>query len=132
MSMNIRYPNISAVTPTEQLNQVKSYLHQLVEQLNYALPTLGGAGSTIEVQGSDLSYYELRTLIIQELQEAETKIERLTAKLEALTGKTVELHSRIDPSCLGGVRLDFDGRQIDGTVRRRLEDIRSILKNTVL
>lgn len=83
MSINIRYPNISAVTPTEQLNQVKSYLHQLVEQLNYALPTLGGAGSMIDVQGANVSYYELRTLIIQELQEAETKIDRLTARLEA-------------------------------------------------
>jgi len=57
---------------------------------------------------------------------------KLTAKLSTVTGKTIELDCRIDPETLGGVRLDFDGRQIDGTVRRRLEDIRSILKNTVL
>ena len=58
--------------------------------------------------------------------------QKLTAKLSTVTGKTIELDCRIDPETLGGVRLDFDGRQIDGTVRRRLEDIRSILKNTVL
>ena len=57
---------------------------------------------------------------------------KLTAKLSAVTGKTIELRCRIDPEALGGVRLDFDGRQVDGTVRRRLEDIRGILKNTVL
>ena len=57
---------------------------------------------------------------------------KLTAKLSTVTGKTIELDCRIDPETLGGVRLDFDGRQVDGTVRRRLEDIRSILKNTVL
>jgi len=57
---------------------------------------------------------------------------KLTAKLSTVTGKTIELDCRIDPETLGGVRLDFDGKQIDGTVRRRLEDIRSILKNTVL
>ena len=57
---------------------------------------------------------------------------KLTAKLSTVTGKTIELDCRIDPETLGGVRLDFDGRQIDGTVRRRLEDIRGILKNTVL
>ena len=57
---------------------------------------------------------------------------KLTAKLSTVTGKTIELDCRIDPETLGGVRLDFDGRQVDGTVRRRLEDIRGLLKNTVL
>ena len=57
---------------------------------------------------------------------------KLTAKLSTVTGKTIELDCRIDPEALGGVRLDFDGKQVDGTVRRRLEDIRGILKNTVL
>ncbi len=32
--MNIRYPNITNASPTEQLMQIKSYLYQLVEQLN--------------------------------------------------------------------------------------------------
>ena len=57
---------------------------------------------------------------------------QLTDKLSAFTGKTIELNCRVDGSCLGGVRLDFDGKQVDGTVRRRLEDIRSILKRCVL
>lgn len=57
---------------------------------------------------------------------------RLKNKLEAITGKTVELHERIDPACLGGVRLDYDGRRMDDTVAHRLEAIRSVLKNTVL
>lgn len=58
--------------------------------------------------------------------------QKLTRKLSAVTGKTIELDCRIDPETLGGVRLDFDGKQVDGTIRRRLEDIRGILKNTVL
>lgn len=57
---------------------------------------------------------------------------RLTSKLEAITGKTVELHSRVDPSCLGGVRLDYDGKRVDDTVAHRLDAIRTLLKNTVL
>ena len=57
---------------------------------------------------------------------------RLNEKLEALTGKTVELHSRIDPSCLGGVRLDYDGKRVDDTVSHRLDAVRTLLKNTVL
>lgn len=57
---------------------------------------------------------------------------RLTAKLCAITGKTVTLRNRINPDCLGGVRLDFDGKQVDDTVSHRLEQVRDRLKNAVL
>lgn len=57
---------------------------------------------------------------------------RLTDKLCALTGKTVELECRVDRSVLGGVRLDYDGKRIDGTVKNRLDSIGNLLKNTVL
>ena len=58
--------------------------------------------------------------------------ERLTAKLAQITGKHIELCNRIDPSCLGGVRLDYDGQRLDDTVSHRLNNIRDLLKNTVL
>ena len=58
--------------------------------------------------------------------------EKLTAKLAAITGKHVELINRIDPSCLGGVRLDYDGQRLDDTVSHRMATIRDMLKNTVL
>ncbi len=58
--------------------------------------------------------------------------EKLIKKLSAVTGKTIDLTCRVDEECLGGVRLDFDGKQVDGTIRHRLEDIRGILTNTVL
>ena len=57
---------------------------------------------------------------------------RLTEKLSGITGKTVELVNKVDPSCLGGVRLDYDGKRVDDTVAHRLDAIRSLLKNTVL
>ena len=57
---------------------------------------------------------------------------RMKEKLCTITGKTVELISRVDPNCLGGVRLDYDGKRVDDTVAKRLDSIRSLLKNTVL
>ena len=57
---------------------------------------------------------------------------KLTAKLAQITGKHVELMNRIDPSCLGGVRLDYDGQRLDDTVSHRMATIRDLLKNTVL
>lgn len=57
---------------------------------------------------------------------------RLAAKLSEITGKTTQLHNRVDPECLGGVRLDYDGKRVDGSVANRLEAVRKLLKNTVL
>ena len=57
---------------------------------------------------------------------------KLTEKLQKLTGKTIALTNRVDPRCLGGVRLDYDGKQVDGTVSNRLESIRDLLSKTVL
>ena len=84
MSVNFRFPNITAGTEKEQLTQIKSYLHQLVEQLNYALPTMGtGSAQSVEVQGGEMSYYELRSLIIQTLQDVDRRFEQLSAQVES-------------------------------------------------
>ena len=48
------------------------------------------------------------------------------------TGKQILLHSRVEPGTLGGVRLDYDGRRLDDTVAHRLQNIRDLLKKTVL
>lgn len=58
--------------------------------------------------------------------------EKLTKKLETITGKAVELTYRLDPDSLGGVRLELDGKCLDDTVAHRLESVRQLLKNTVL
>ena len=42
------------------------------------------------------------------------------------------LDERVDASCLGGVRLDYDGKRVDDTVSHRLDAVRTLLKNTVL
>lgn len=63
---------------------------------------------------------------------SEQQAEALTQKLTRITGKTVLLQNRVDPACLGGVRLDYDGQRLDDTISHRLDSIRDMLKNTVL
>lgn len=58
--------------------------------------------------------------------------EKLRRKLESVTGKTVELRTRVDAACIGGVRLDYDGKRVDGTVKNRLDAMRAKLNDTVL
>lgn len=46
MSIEIRLPNITATTEREQLAQVKSYLYQLAQQLQWAMDNISVSGST--------------------------------------------------------------------------------------
>ena len=75
--IELRYPNIQGKTEAEQLVQVKSYLHQLVEQLNWAMKTVESAqgGSTANVvyqqrepstaQEAESTFNSIKALIIK-------------------------------------------------------------------
>lgn len=58
--------------------------------------------------------------------------EKLRARLQTLTGKQVDLQYRTDPAVLGGIRLEYDGKALDGTVRSRLIGIEKTLSETVI
>ena len=63
---------------------------------------------------------------------SQAQAQRLCEKLGSITGKTIELCSVVDPACIGGMRLDYDGKRVDDTVRSRLDRLHGILKNTIL
>ena len=62
----------------------------------------------------------------------EDQFARLTDKIGRITGKKVSLLNRVDPNCLGGIRLDYDGKRLDDTVSHRLDTIRDLLNTNVL
>lgn len=90
MSMNIRFPNITGVKPEEQIMQIKSYLYQLVEQLNWMLPAIesstGQAGaSSANLPVGDISaetFYELKSLLIKSSDTLNAYYEKINVKLE--------------------------------------------------
>jgi F-type H+-transporting ATPase subunit delta len=49
---------------------------------------------------------------------------RLAAALAKRTGKSVELHETINPAVIGGIRVNLGDSVMDGTVLRRLQDLR--------
>ena len=62
----------------------------------------------------------------------EEQIAALAEKLRQLTGKEPRIINTVDPSVLGGVKLRFEGKQVDGTVRGRLEGFEKKLRDTVI
>lgn len=80
--MNIRYPKITGTSVPEQIAQIRSYLHQLVDQLNYA-PNAGGteaAGGSQTV--TEQQYNELRALIMQEIRRLQTAVAELYSSVQ--------------------------------------------------
>jgi F-type H+-transporting ATPase subunit delta len=53
--------------------------------------------------------------------------EALAATLQKVTGRSVELTSRVEPEILGGLLVRMDGKTYDGTVRGRLRALRERL-----
>lgn len=51
----------------------------------------------------------------------------LTAKLESLSGKTVVPTFAVDPSLIGGIRIDMEGRTYDGSIKHRLRDVKDVI-----
>ena len=62
----------------------------------------------------------------------EQQVKSLHEKLEKLTGKTIDLKTKVDPAVLGGIRLDIEGTELDGTVRSRLAGLRSSIAAATL
>ncbi len=51
----------------------------------------------------------------------------LQKKLEGQTGMSVLLENRLDPGVLGGIKLRYSGRELDGTASGRLAALRRVL-----
>ena len=58
--------------------------------------------------------------------------DRLVKKLEAKTGKKIVINNIIDASILGGIKLRYDGIQLDGSIKTRLDKLAEGLDNIVM
>lgn len=79
---------------------------------------------------ADHGIVEVRAVTAVPLKEALRQ--KLLEKLQTALGKTVRLDCAVDPACMGGVLLQLPGRQVDGTIRHRLEALSQSLKTNVL
>ena len=61
------------------------------------------------------------------LTEAQTVAIR--QKLEKKLARTVIIHCQEDPELIGGIRVEVDGRVIDGSIRNKLEEIKEVMNS---
>ena len=63
---------------------------------------------------------------------SEEQVRALTEKLCTVYKKQVRLTCSVDPDLIGGIVLLVDGKQIDGSVRARLDTFRASLAETIV
>ena len=81
--------------------------------------------------------YRLREGIVEAAVTSATELDTveiaaLQARLVALTGKHIELEQRVDPELLGGLQVRVGDQLIDGSVRGRLERLRTDFSNIAI
>ena len=97
MSSNLRYPNITGQSESAKLAQVQSYLHQLVDQLNYALKTIetesttaaaaaATAGTKAEPtpQDAKATFNSIKSLIIKSADIVNAYYDEINARLSGV------------------------------------------------
>lgn len=72
---------------------------------------------------------EVRAVTASPMSEELT--EKLKAKMCSVTGKKVVLKTKVDPSILGGIVVKVDNKQIDTSVKTRLQELAQKLTQTI-
>lgn len=62
----------------------------------------------------------------------ESELTRLQEQLAEITGKRIELRHAVDPTLLGGLQVRVGDQLIDGSVRGRLERLRTRFSNIAI
>jgi len=70
---------------------------------------------------------ELRGEVVSAVPLSAEEIQAIEGRLGAVYRRTVRLRNRQDPSLLGGVQVRIGQELIDGSLRRRLEQLRSLM-----
>ena len=74
----------------------------------------------------------MRAEVLTAVAMTEKQISALTARLSSLTGKTVVIKNTVDPGILGGAVLRYEGKQLDGSLKARLDGFEKSLKEIVV
>lgn len=73
-----------------------------------------------------------RVTAVTAVPMTEAQISAMTEKLEKMTGKKIIITNTLEPAMLGGVKIRYSGKQLDGSLKTRLDDFEARLKNIVL
>ncbi len=66
-------------------------------------------------------------LVTSAVPLSQEELEMLQKRLETVTGRTVRLTSAVDPTLIGGLTVEIDGKIFDGSLKHRLHDMKEVI-----
>ena len=148
-TIDIRKPNINAPTEAGQLMQIRTYLYQVSEQLNWAFNTISTETSTAVNNSQKASsrastpeevesnFNDIKSLIIKSADIVNAYCETISTKLKGVYvaesdfGKFKQENSalfELDPEKIKATFTNIES--INGTLDAVGEDLDSVIKNT--
>jgi len=73
-----------------------------------------------------------RAVVVSAVPLEKSEKDLLISRLQALTGKTVLIETKVDQAILGGIIVYLDGKIIDGSMRTELEELKNRLLATAI
>lgn len=145
MSIEIRLPNITAKDEAGQLLQIRSYLHQLAEQLNWAMKTIepGNSDSVMVTKGKPAAekddpvgtFNSIKALIIKSADIVNAYYEEIDRKLEGKyvaeatfpggSAKYIEETTKTTVENSEGIKTLFSNKQ---TIESNINEINEVLQ----
>ena len=124
----LKDPNVKHEGKRQALTTLfQGRIHPLVLNTLITLSDLDRGGRVLHViEEFDSSADDARENVSGEITTAIT-LERLAAELSRITGKSVQLFQRVDPAILGGAIIKVGEQIIDGSLRRKLDQIKERL-----
>ena len=70
--------------------------------------------------------------VVSAIPLSDSQLCALKERLDKITGKACIIKNTVDPSILGGIKLRYEGTQIDASIKTRLDGFASSLRNVII
>lgn len=117
MSQKLRLPDISGATDKEKLQQIKSYLHQTVSQLNWILDTLSAPNGAEESAVS--LYSRLRPYLLSSGELARSMANKLQGAFVPISALPAAFHVAFYKAGTEGITLQSRFSSLDENSDKR-------------
>lgn len=136
----IKLLDTPAVTVTEKIRLVDEAFYCFSDNIKNLIKILCERRlvfTVFEIEKTFLSLYDSlmgieRAEAVSAIAMSEEQIKRLEDKLSGITGKKIILKNTVDKSILGGVKIRYLGKQLDGSIKARLRAFEESLRAKVL
>lgn len=65
--------------------------------------------------------------VVSAIALSDEQKKKICQKLETLTGKGIDATYTVDESLIGGMKIEIEGKTYDGSIKRRLSDVKDVI-----